>query len=483
MSTVQRFAKNTTFLFVSRVVNVILASFFIVYTARYLGAEGYGILSFATAFIAIFGIFMDFGLSRLMVREVARDKSLASRYLGNTAAMKLILTTITFGLIAATINLLGFPEQTIMIVYLIGLSVAFDVFSSIFYSIFEAYERMEFESLGRIIHDAVLLASTLFVISQGLGIVSFGIVYLLARVVTLGYNFAVCSGRFVKPKIEIDWGFWKTTIKEAFSFGLTYFFVTIYYWIDSVILSITKGDLVVGWYGAAYRLIMILLYIPGMFSISIFPVMSRFHISSEDHLRLTCEKYFKYMTILALPIGVGMTLLADRIVLLIFGSGYIGAVIALQILVWSAVLIFIGHAFDQLLDSSNRQKTKAKITGFAMILNAILNLILIPGFSYIGAGVTRLITESAVLILIITVSSRIGYGPSKGNLSDTIKTIAATLPMIILIVCLKNLNLLFLILLSALIYLLSLYLLRVFSKEDRKILRALYRAEMNNHED
>ena len=87
------------------------------YTARYLGAAGFGILSFALAFTGIFGVFSDLGLGTLTVREVARDKSLASKYLRNIAVMKIILVVITFGLIALTINLLGYPEQTIKVVY------------------------------------------------------------------------------------------------------------------------------------------------------------------------------------------------------------------------------------------------------------------------------------------------------------------------------------------------------------------------------
>ncbi|KAF5432375.1 Membrane protein involved in the export of O-antigen and teichoic acid [Candidatus Methanophagaceae archaeon] len=50
------------------------------YTARYLGAAGFGILSFALAFTGIFGVFADLGLRQLTVRDVARDKTLASKY-------------------------------------------------------------------------------------------------------------------------------------------------------------------------------------------------------------------------------------------------------------------------------------------------------------------------------------------------------------------------------------------------------------------
>lgn len=81
MNTIQRIAKNTGVLLTSKVVSYIFQFFFVMYTARYLGAAGFGILSFALAFTGIFGVFSDFGLSTLTVREVARDKSLASKYL------------------------------------------------------------------------------------------------------------------------------------------------------------------------------------------------------------------------------------------------------------------------------------------------------------------------------------------------------------------------------------------------------------------
>ena len=96
MNTIQRIAKNTIVLGISQVTSSLLGFLFIMYTARYLGAEGFGILSFALAFTGIFGIFPDLGLGQLTVREVARDKSLASKYLGNIAVIKVILAIIFF---------------------------------------------------------------------------------------------------------------------------------------------------------------------------------------------------------------------------------------------------------------------------------------------------------------------------------------------------------------------------------------------------
>jgi len=475
MNTVQRIAKNTGVLLISQIASYIIGFFFIMYTARYLGAAGFGILSFALAFTGIFGVFSDLGLGILTIREVARDKTLASKYLGNIAVMKIFLVVITFGLIALTINLLGYPEQTIKVVYLVALSVIFGAFSGMFNSVFQAYEKMEYQSLGHILSSALMLSGALFAISQGFSVVGFASIYFLVSVVVLGYNFTVCAWKFVLPKIEVDWGFWKPTIKEALPFGLSSIFVVIYYWIDSVMLSLMQGNEVVGWYNAAYRLIMVLLFIPSILNVSIFPVMSQFYVASKDSLRFAFEKYFKYMAIVGIPIGVGTTLLADRIILLIFGIEYTNSIIALQILVWSSVFIFLSGAFARLLESSNRQMTITKITGICMVENIVLNLAIIPKFSYVGASVTTAITEFTALILCIMVSSKIGYGISKSNLLDISKVLIASLLMGILIVYLNDLNLLILVLLSAAFYFIVLYLFRVFKEEDAKLLKRIVR--------
>ena len=91
------------------------------YTARYLGPDAYGILSFALAFTVIFGIMADLGLSQFMVREIPRNKNLASKYLGNALILKLIASILTFALVVIVINLLNYPKTTINVVYLIAL--------------------------------------------------------------------------------------------------------------------------------------------------------------------------------------------------------------------------------------------------------------------------------------------------------------------------------------------------------------------------
>jgi O-antigen/teichoic acid export membrane protein len=159
MSTVQRIARNTTLLLLSNVAGFVLGFFFTMYVARCLVAEGFGVLSFGLSFVAIFGVLTDIGLQTLMIREITRDESLAQEYVSNIAVLKVLLCSVTFGLIALTVQLAHYPAETVRVIYLIGLSVVLGAFSTMFYGLFRAHERMEFEALGGVLGGVLLLGS------------------------------------------------------------------------------------------------------------------------------------------------------------------------------------------------------------------------------------------------------------------------------------------------------------------------------------
>ena len=479
MSTVQRIARNTTVLLVAQAASYLLAFVYMMYLARYLGAAGFGILSFALAFTGIFGVFTDFGLHPLMVREIARDKSLVPKYLANISLMKIILVTITFGLIALAINLMGYPEQTIRVVYLVALYVIVTAFTQMFYAVFQAFERMEYESLGRVLNSLLILCGVILAINNDFSVAGFASLFFFASVIILIYSFVILRWKITTPplawspfKVEMDRRFWKSTLKEALPFGLSMTFVMIFFWVDSVMLSYMKGDAVVGWYNAAYRMVLVLLFIPTAFTAAIFPVMSKFYATSRSSLRSSYERFFKYMTILGIPIGVGTTLLAPRFIRLIFGVEYTNSILALQILVWSSVLIFMSVPFGNLFNSLNKQAIVTRITGACVILNVGLNLILIPRYSLIGASIATVSTQFLLLALCFVWSGKIKYNmPGKEVAGIITRVLISSVLMGLFIVPCHNLNLLALVPLAALLYFVILYLIRGVNKEDINLIR------------
>jgi O-antigen/teichoic acid export membrane protein len=473
MNTIQRIVKNTAVLFAANAISKLLGFFYIMYTARFLGAEGFGVLSFALAFTGIFGVFTDLGLWPLTVREVARDKSLSGKYLGNITVIKIFLVIITFILMGITIYMLDYPEQTIKVVYFIFLSVIFNSFSQMFYSIFQAYEKMEYQSIGQIINSILKVAGALFAISQRFNIVGFASIYFIVSVIILGYSFSVYLWKFFTPKIEVDFDLWKSMIKQALPFGFSSIFVTVYYWIDSVMLSIMKGNEIVGWYNAAYRLVIVLLFIPTAYVMAIFPVMSNLYKLSGKSLGFSYERSIKYMLIISIPIATGITLLSNRVILLIYGVEYIPSTMALQILIWTIIFIFINYVSGNFLESINRQASVAKVTGIGAIINIVLNLLMIPKFSYIGASIATVATEFIVLLILAYTLSKTKYAIKVSSLKDALKVIISSLVIVIIIKYYSNINLILLIFTCAFAYCCMLYITKVFDKKDMLMVKNL----------
>ena len=473
MSTLQKITKNVSVVFISQIIAYLLGFFTIIYTARYLGANGFGIISLALSLSAIFGVIVDMGLNTLMTREIARNKSLSDKYISNASVMKVILAFLTFGLLALAVNIIGYSPLISDIIYIITLSVIITSFSGILTSFFQAHEKMEYISVSNILSSVLLLSGTIIGIYFGFTITYFAIIYIVTSVVVFIYNLMIYLLKFSSIKFEIDISFWKPTLKEAWPFGIIFLSGMLYTYVDSIMLSILKGVEAVGWYSAAYRFMYIALLLPNAVNMAIFPVMSRLYAdSSKNNLTMLYERYFKYMIIIGIPIGLATIFLAKDLILLIYGTGYSESIICLQILVWAIVFTFAGASYVQLLQSINKQMIITKISLVCLVINVILNLILIPHFSYIGASFATLVTELILVNYIIYMTYRLGYGISyKTVLNDLFRVLIAATVMSLFIWYFINLNFFVLVISGTIIYLICLYLVKGIDEVDMGIIR------------
>lgn len=474
MNTIQKISKNIGLVFISQFLTYVMAFFTVIYTARYLGAGGFGILSLALSIGAIFGVFVDMGLSTLIVRELACDKSLSGKYIINSILLKLFLSIITVGLVVLTVKLIGYNQLESLIIYLITISVIISSFYILLNAIFQAEEKMEYLSLANIINSMVILAGTILGIYFGLDIVYFALVYILSSIIVLIYCLAVYLKKFLDFHLEIDPSFWMPTLKEASTFGIISLSTMLYTYVDSIMLSILKSAESVGWYSAAYRLMYIALLLPNAINVAVFPVMSRLYANSSNSLNLLNERYFKYMMVVGIPLGFGTSLLAKQVILLLYGAEYIPSIIALQILVWAVVFTFAGAPYIQLLQSTNKQLIITKISIVCLVINIILNLILIPRYSYVGASIATVITEAILVCYIIFITYRLGYGTSYSIvLKDLTRILIATTIMSIFIWYFNNQNFFLLIITAIIIYFIALYIVKGIDEVDIEILKKI----------
>jgi O-antigen/teichoic acid export membrane protein len=469
MNLVQRVAKNTLSLILASVISMVLGLFYGIYTARYLGPERYGTISFAIAFIGLFSVLTDIGIQQLALREIARDKSLVGKYLGNIAVLKVFLTIIAFGLIALTINLLKYPDPTVKVVYLIALSTVLSAFSGMFNSVFQAFEKMEYSSIGSILNSASMLAGGLLAIYYGLSIMGFALIYVFSNAIGLIYNVIIARRLGITPRLQVDYGFIKSLVRRALPFGIGGLFLVYYVWMARVMLSVMVNNEAVGYYSAAYNLMASLNFVPSAFVLSLFPLMAIFFKGSDKSLDKVFRLGIKYMYMLALPMAVGVTLLAKEIIALIYGPKFLPSAMALEILIWAEFFIFIDVLLSQMLLSINKENITMINAGLGAALNIGLNLVLIPRLGIEGSALATLATEFYFFVISFIILKRYGHSVDLRNL--LFKPLIATSIMALFITTFSRLHLFMLIPISAALYFAVLYLIRYVSDEDISLIK------------
>jgi O-antigen/teichoic acid export membrane protein len=473
MNTAKTLVKNLSALSIAEILSKLLLFVLFVFVARYLGAESYGAYSFVFAFTGLFIVFSDFGMSSLIVRELSANKNETKRYLSNILPLKAVLSLITFSLIVIAANVIGYPGEMRIYLYIAGFHIVLNAFTQIFMAIVRAHQRMEYEAAINVLGTALLFILCIFVIAFDYGLIGLFLAYLASSIFRLILFFGIVTQKFARPRFDVDREFIKGFVKKSLPFVATAIVFPIFYRIDIVMLSHLKGNIEVGIYTAGYRFVEALASFAVIYAVAIFPVLAHSFKHEKSRMDLIYEKSLKYIFILTIPVAVGTVIIADKIIMLVLGDEYIESAIALKILIWLLIFVFLNGVFGVYLASIHRQGIAAITLGSAIVINIILNLLLIPEFSYVGAAISTLTTQAIISVVMVTYISR--YNHKFPEFQYLIKPVVASIIMGIAGTYFIALNLIYLVVLCTVVYLLAIYVLKCFSKEDVDVIRGIFR--------
>lgn len=420
-------AKNTTALFVAGLIGRALSILLITVIARQLGQEGMGVYSFAFAFIGLAGLLGDFGIGQLVVRELAKSKEeirlakaknknekhnpkleLAKKTFYNFFTIK-----ITLGLTSLLIALiLSFfvtkTHEALVAVWIIAFASFLLDLSGAFTTLFTANEQLEYSSISIVLERIITTTFGIIALLLGGKVIALMLAFAFSYTMTFSYLFIITLKKFFPLKIAFDINVWKRLFAEGAPFLITTIFITSYNRLDTILLSFFTNYSVVGQYNAAHNLLDALYFVPASVVVAAFPTMSRLSALKEE-LKGIFNIAFKYLFITAIPIGILTTILADKVILLLYGPEFSGSAFILQIIIWAEVIIFVSYLCGYLLNSIGYQKLFMMATGTGLIANIVLNIALIPKFGPAGTAASLVITELIVFLMLIYFSAKKGF--------------------------------------------------------------------------
>lgn len=389
----QKIISNVSWLLFDKVLKMAVGLVVIVWLARYLGPEQFGLLNFVLALVMIFSIFANFGLGNVVVRDIVKEPAAANQILGSTFFIRFIAAIFSYGLLLLMVFILR-PEDNLskFLTAIIGLSLLFKTADTIRLW-FEAETKSKYIVWGEGVGFLISSVIKVVLLWQEASIIAFGFAILFESVI-LAFILI-----FIYSKVESSLTQWEISkarvwnlLVESWPLIIATAAGVIYTRIDILMIGQMLDDKAVGYYSAATRLSDFTNFLPMIIVASVMPSVIGHRLSNADvykkHFQLTYDVAIGGMVILAIV----TMFLSDWIVHLLYGDLYMQASGVLAIHIWTAVIIAMSIVGGRYLISEGLQKIILYRQIFGVFINIPLNFLMIPKFGIEGAAMATLIS-------------------------------------------------------------------------------------------
>jgi O-antigen/teichoic acid export membrane protein len=398
-----RALRNTVIVLSAKVAARLIALFTVLYMVRWLGPPHYGSFSVLINLTAIASVILDLGFNVLFVREGARRHDSIQRYLRNVMSLRLLMSVLAFALLAVLVIPLGLGELLIPGFVLMVLSS----YSTLLRNGLYAVQQLGFEAIAVVLESALLLALVVYGVRTRQGVAFFVWAYAIQYAFSCAYFVTILA---VKRIAMVGWAFETALLREWFwkglPFALTFVLTIIYFRIDQPLIDVFRGLTEAGLYGAAYKPIESLLFIPITFLSIVFPVLSVYHRDRRGEMLDAVNRFYKGLLLMGWPMSIGIFVLAAPLTPLLLGHDYLASEPALRVLALALGIAFVNNAFIGALNASDRQSSFSWAAAWSVVVNVVLNLILIPLFGYQGASWATVMTELTLGVVAWTLTAR-----------------------------------------------------------------------------
>ena len=397
---------NAGWLLVDKIIRLGLGLFVGTWIARYLGPKQFGLLSFATAFVTLFGALATLGLDGIVIRELVKGPTRNHEILGTAFTLKLTGGAITVMITLLSIFLVRGKET--LILWLVGLSASVLIFQSVnvidFY--FQANVQSRYTVYAANLAFILITMTKVALLLLAAPLIAFAWAALGEAALTAAFLLVIYRANCHDVTTwRYDGSVARQLLKDSWPLLLAGLAVMVYMRLDVVMLQQMAGDREVGVYAAATRISEVWYFLPALLVASVAPSLIKCHRTDPDLFTVRFRRLYFVLVWLAVGLSVPLSLASGWIIRVLYGVQFNGAAPVLAIHFWASVAVFLGVASSQYLLVEQLQTISFYRTLIGVICNIILNLVLIPRFGATGAALATVVSYSIATVSIVLFKS------------------------------------------------------------------------------
>ena len=400
---------NVVLNFVNTLTSIVFPVITFPYAARVLLPEGIGAFNFLQSIIAYIVLLTSLGIPMYAVREVARYRDDVHKRNVTTVEITLLSLLLCLGgyvLVWILGECVPQIHEQLALFYVLSLTILFTSLGVNWF--YQAVEDFKFITVRALVFRLLAAISLFLFVKTKDDLLAYAFVTVGA---TVGNNFInfVHLRKYISLR-QFDWselriGKHLRPSLHIFVFNLI---TSIYLNLNTVMLGFMQGDSAVGFYTAGNKISHIVLTVVASLGVVILPRCANLVERGQmEEFAAVTRKSYRFVTALSLPMTIGLMLLAVPVIALFCGQEFSDAV---PVLYWTApIIVFIGlsNVFGiQILYPQGRENLVIWSTVGGAVFNFLLNLWLIPVWSYTGAAISTFVAELVVLLIQIVWGKR-----------------------------------------------------------------------------
>lgn len=363
---------------------------------RIYGPEWFGQFSVIIALLAISEVLLEFGYGDIFVRDLCQEPENRHRLLSALAYSKLFQIVAAYALLVFLLLVLRYPRELTLVGLVAGLELVFMGVVMVYRVVFKADLQMERDAIGEIVCSLVFLGFVVWICTRGLGfyamfcgfVISRGIYSLIA--LSLGHReFDLRTSRWDTAEV-------RSKFMAAMPFGLSIFTAVLFNSQDILMLSKMDTMHSVGIYSVAYRFVHPLVIVAVSLMAGLFPILASYWGQRMDELRRLYQLGVDLSIALA---GMAFCFIyaSAGFLVSLWGENAIEATFTLKVLGFAIAAFFVSSMVGPMWVMV-RARWLALCLGFTGVLfNFLLNWVLIPRYSCLGAAIATVLTEVGLM--------------------------------------------------------------------------------------
>ena len=368
----------------------------VVVAARVLGPVEFGKFTFGYALATVLGVALEFGVTPVLTRAVARDPGATAERWAAAATLKLGLLGLVGPIFLAVPLLARRPWDTTAAVWLLGLAIALQAFVENGVAVFTGVQRLEQELRVRLVEKSVLVTAGFAALGLGGGLLGVVSAFVLAAAVSLALTIGLIHRRLAR--LDVWWNpvGARALARELAAVAQALFLGFATARLAPVLVALLAGDLAAGHFGAAFRIYDVVWIVPVTLVAAVYPELARTP-AGQPRFQALSTQAFEALLLVAWPVAVLLAVGASWLVPWIYGPGYAPAA---PILAWLGVAAACGilqHFLGVVFLAIDRPDRLRRVAILSFTTSLVLTPILVATGGAVGGAVAVCVVEGVGL--------------------------------------------------------------------------------------